>query len=110
MQILIQVVTTTDRTSLRTEISKAGRVEAFGLRVAYTRKSGRKNGWAKIKSADKAKLGAINVRWNASLALLMCVVTTRADSMPSALMSDFLNYILHDYGAEIASINVVPRG
>ena len=110
MRVLIQVVTKTDITSLRSEISKSDRMESFGLRLAYSRKLGRKNGWTKLKSSDKEVLGAVNVRWDASLALMMCVVTTRTDSMPSALMAAFLHYILADYGHEIASVNIVPRG
>lgn len=107
MQIFIQVLTTA-KTSLRDTIVNDKKLEKFGLMVSAQKKVGRSHGWAKVHSSTGAH-GAINIEWDAPLAILHCRVVTKGEGKPEPIISDFVEYLLTRHAKKVQAINILPR-
>ncbi len=90
-------------TSLRQAIARDKRLEAYLLVVDKQQEPGREPGWLKLHSSDRQR-GAINVQWDSHAHLLIARVVTRGASEPSAIIGDFITYLLARHSRRIKAI------
>ena len=107
MQTVIHVYCHPGR-SLRDRIAKDGRrLEKFELSVHSQLNPARRDGWAKLKSADDAH-GAINMEWDRDALVLVCRVVTRGGD-PAPIIGRFTSYLVTHHFARIRAMTLVPR-
>ena len=106
-QMVIQVLTTRSR-SLRDTITRDQKLRDYRLKVAQHKKGTRNPGWSKLRSTEGAH-GAINMRWEANLRMLLCRVITKAGGTPGFITSDFVYYLLARYRRKIQAISIIPQ-
>jgi hypothetical protein len=102
MQVVISAICTAG-TSLRETIGDDPRLERHLLALAKKQDPGRKPGWLKLKSAGTRR-GAINVVWDSQANLLTARVVTKGSLRPSAIVGDFVNYLLIRHGRRIRAV------
>ncbi len=95
-------------TSLREAIGSDAKLGEFSLAVGKKKQMGRRPGWLKVHSTDKRR-GAINVEWDSQAHVLMARVITRGAHRPSAIVGDFLNYLLARHRTRIVAITTALR-
>jgi hypothetical protein len=108
MQTLVQVVCKRGP-SLREAIVKHRRIDRWQLRVAWQKQPGRPRGWAKIKSTEPDRPGAMNIEWDANTSILLCRVVTKGGNRPNLIIGDFVDYLLGRFKRRIEAINIIPR-
>ncbi len=109
MQVLVQAICNPGK-SLRDAIIKATTdLDSFGLQLTEQKRNDRSHGWAKLRSTDKGKNGAINVSWDANSQVLIARVITRGQGNPSLLIGDFVSFLLAQFPSRIQSISILPR-
>jgi hypothetical protein len=105
MQIVISAICTSG-TSLRNAIAMDGKrekLEAFQMRLDKMQVPGRQPGWLKLRGTDTTR-GAINIVWDRQSNLLTARVVTRGSAQPSAIVGDFVNYLLARHGQRVRAI------
>lgn len=102
MQVIITALCTPG-TSLRQAIAKDGRLDQHLLVIDKQQEPHRKPGWLKLHSADRRR-GAINVEWDSHGHLLLARVVTKGSREPSAIVGDFVNYLLARHSPRIKAI------
>ena len=80
----------------------------MALVVPKKQKTGRQNGWAKIRSTRAHHWGALNVEWDCDTRILLCRVINRREGSPELTLGDFVAYLLRYYRGRITLINIVP--
>ena len=108
MQTLIQVICSKG-TSLRDAIVNDPKLEKFGLETQKKQQPGRRHGWAKLRSTDAARRGALNIEWDADTGILICRVVNRGSGRPDAVVGDFVGYLFKRFRRRIQAVNIVPR-
>lgn len=108
MQILIQVVCSKGR-SLREAIVSDRHIDRHDLVVLEQKRPGRPRGWAKLRSTQPDRHGAINLEWDANTHVLISRVVTRGKGRPNLIVGDYIDYLLARHGRRIQAINVIPR-
>ena len=94
--------------SLREAIAGDDRLDAFRLQVVKQLQPGRSPGWLKIRSTERQR-GAINVQWDGQAQVLTARVVTRGSRAPSAIVGDFINYLLARHGRRVVAITTAQR-
>lgn len=108
MQTLVQVVCNKNqRTSLRKKIVRDKDLTKFKLVCTEMKKNSRADGWAKLKSTDNP-IGAINIQWESETKTLSARIVTKGIKQPSAILSDFINYIFSRHKRIVKAINIYP--
>ena len=102
MQVVVSAICTAGR-SLRQAIGEDARLDDFQLLLDKKQRPGRDPGWLKLRSSDQRR-GAINVVWDSSANMLTARVITRGSSKPSAIVGDFVNYLLARHGKRVKAI------
>jgi len=102
MQVVISVICTAGR-SLRHAIGGDAKLGDFQLLLDRQHRPGREPGWLKLRSADRRR-GAINVVWDSSANILTARVITRGSAKPSAIVGDFVNYVLARHGTRVKAV------
>lgn len=95
-------------TSLREAIGSDPKLADYSLSIGKKKQMGRSPGWMKVHSTDKRR-GAINLEWDAQAHVLMARVITRGANRPSAIVGDFINYLLARHGNRIVAITTARR-
>lgn len=108
MQILIQVVCRPGP-SLRDVIARDPRIEYHLLTVVSSKRQTRPHGWAKVRSTEPDRRGALNLEWDADTKVLICRVVTRGKGKPNLIIGDFIDYLLKRHSRRIEAINIIPR-
>ena len=83
MQTLVQVVCSKGK-SLRDVITNDAKLYKFGLEIYKKQQPGRQHGWAKIKSNEPDRQGALNIEWDSDTNILLCRVINRGAGDPIA--------------------------
>ena len=105
MQTIVQVITTS-QVSLRDKVVKdEQRLKGFGLEVEREIKSGRANGWAKLKS-NRRLPGALNLSWDAPTKTLVGRIVNRGSGRPDDLVGLFCSYLLSRFRGKITLIQI----
>lgn len=108
MQVLVQAVCTRGP-SLRDAVVNHPKLEDHSLRVSEHKRPGRAHGWAKVRSTDASRHGAINLEWDADTNVLVSRVVTRGRGKPNLIIGDFVDFLLRRFRARIQAINIIPR-
>ena len=108
MQTLVQVVCSKGK-SLRDTIVNDSKLADFGLETKKQRQPGRQHGWAKIRSTEADRQGALNIEWDASTSILLCRVVNRGAGRPNRVLGDFVDYLFHRFRRRIEAVNIIPR-
>lgn len=108
MQTLVQVVCSKGK-SLRDVIVNDGKLEQFGLVTQKKQQPGRRHGWAKIRSSEPDRRGALNIEWDADTSILLCRVVNRGPGRPNRVLGDFVDYLFHRFRRRIEAVNILPR-
>jgi len=108
MQTIVQAICTPGR-SVRDAIARHRRIGAHGLVVSRQKSPVRPHGWTKLHSSRPDVRGAINVEWNADTHILLARVITRGNGDPSAIVADFVEFLMARLGRRIQCINLIPR-
>lgn len=95
-------------TSLREAIGSDRKLGEYSLSIEKMKQKGRSPGWMKVHSTDQRR-GAINLEWDAQAHVLMARVITRGASRPSAIVGDFINYLLARHSRRIVAITTARR-
>ena len=90
MQTLVQVVCSKGK-SLRDVIVNDSKLQDFGLVTQKKQQPGRRHGWAKIRSTDSDRQGALNIEWDADTSILLCRVVNRGAGRPNRVLGDFVD-------------------
>jgi hypothetical protein len=106
MQTIIQVFCSKGP-SLRDSIVNDKRLSDFDLAVREKLRQGRTQGWAKISSRRRDRLGALNLQWDSDTRILLCRVVNRRKGRPDLVLGDFVSYLLRRYRRRIAVINIL---
>lgn len=102
MQVVISVLCTSGP-SLRQAIGDDRRLSKFLLRLDKKQTPGREPGWLKLHSAQHRR-GAINVEWDSHVNILTARVITRGTTRASAIIGDFITYLLSRHASRIKAI------
>ena len=108
MQTILQVVCSKG-TSLRDVIVKDEKLEDFGLVMQKKKQPGRPHGWAKIRSNEPGRQGALNIEWDAATSILVCRIVNRGAGRPNRILGDFVDYLFKRFRRRIEAINIIPR-
>lgn len=108
MQTLVQVICTPGK-SVRDAIARHSRIGDHDLVVSAQKSPDRPHGWTKLHSSRPGVRGAINVQWNADANILLARVITRGKGDPSAIVADFVEFLLARLARRIECINLIPR-
>lgn len=108
MQTLVQVVCTRG-TSLRDRITKDKKLADFGLTTTKARQPGRQHGWAKLRSTEPDRFGALNIEWDGDAGILLCRVVNRGAGRPDRVLGDFVDYLFSRHRSRIEAVNIIPR-
>lgn len=108
MQVLVQVICRRGP-SLRDAIAHDPRIEKHLLTVVSSKRQTRPHGWAKVRSTEPDRRGAVNIEWDADTKVLICRVVTRGPGKPNLIIGDFIDYLLHRFSRRIQAINIIPR-
>lgn len=95
-------------TSLREAIGSDAKLGEYSLAIGKKKQMGRRPGWLKVHSTDKQR-GAINVEWDSQADVLTARVITRGVQRPSAIVGDFINYLLARHRKRIVAITTAQR-
>lgn len=102
MQVIITAICTPG-TSLRQAIAKDAKLATYLLVIDKQQEPDRKPGWLKLHSSDMQR-GAINVQWDGHGHLLLARVVTKGSREPSAIVGDFVTYLLARHSNRIKAI------
>ena len=108
MQTLIQVVCSRGK-SLRDVITNDKRLSDFGLETHKKQQPGRRHGWAKIRSSESDRQGALNIEWHGDTNILLCRVVNRGSGRPNRVIGDFVDYLFQCHRRRIQAVNIIPR-
>jgi hypothetical protein len=108
MQTLVQVVCSKGK-SLRDVIVNDPKLSEFGLITQKKQQPGRQHGWAKIRSTEPSRHGALNIEWDADTNILLCRVVNRGAGRPSQVLGDFVGYLFERCRRRIEAVNIIPR-
>lgn len=95
--------------SLRELIAKDSRLERHALEVVREQQAGRSPGWLKLRSTNRERRGAINVRWDRHAVLLQCRIVSRGGGRPNLVLGDFLDYLIARFPRRIRFITISIR-
>jgi hypothetical protein len=106
MQTIIYVLAKPKQTSLREYIVKDLKAHQFEgcWNVILEYKKGRTKGWAKIERTDC--YGSLNIEWDADAKTLVGRAVTKKGNHPSALVGEFVSYLLRWQSKRISAITV----
>jgi hypothetical protein len=108
MQTLLQVICSKG-TSLRDAIINDKRLGEFGFVTQKKLQPGRPHGWAKLRSNQQGRLGALNIEWDADTSILLCRVVNRGTGRPNCVLGDFVEYLFQRFRRRIQAVNIIPR-
>ena len=108
MQTLVQVVCSKGK-SLRDVIVNDTKLSDFSLVTQKKQQPGRRHGWAKIRSSEPDRRGALNIEWDADTSILLCRVVNRGAGRPNRVLGDFVDYLFHRWRRRIEAVNILPR-
>jgi hypothetical protein len=108
MQTLLQVVCSRG-TSLRDAIVNDAKLGEFGLVTEKKQQPGRPHGWAKIRSTEPGRQGALNLEWDADTGILLCRIVNRGAGRPNQVLGDFVAYLFQRHRRRIEAVNIIPR-
>lgn len=74
--------------------------------VNYTKKRGRRGGWAKVSLPGSP--GVVNIGWDGASGILTCRALTRGQNSPEEIVANFVYYLLRRHCKKISSIIVKP--
>lgn len=107
MQILVQAHCTRGE-SLREAIANDTKLAHHGLKVSKQQQPGRAPGWLKVHATNSTR-GALNITWDAQLAVLNARVITRNSKRPSPIVGDFINYLLDRHKGRVQWVATAYR-
>jgi hypothetical protein len=81
----------------------------FGLVTQKKHQPGRRHGWAKIRSSEADRRGALNIEWDADTSILLCRVVNRGAGRPNRVLGDFVDYLFQRWRRRIEAVNILPR-
>jgi len=93
---------------LRDKIANDVRLAKHDLEVIQEKKPGRSPGWAKVRSLDNSRSGAMNVQWDGATSILTCRVVNRGAGRPNLIVGDFVEYLLSCQRRRIKLVTVLP--
>jgi hypothetical protein len=105
VQTIVQVICLKGE-SLRDSIVNDSELSDFGLAVHERLKRSRSKGWAKIRSSQSDRRGALNIEWNPDTHILLCRIVNRGDGRPDLILGDFVSYLFQRYRRRIKMINI----
>ena len=108
MQTLVQVVCSKGK-SLRDVITSDKKLADFGLATHKKHQPGRQHGWAKIRSTEAGRQGALNIEWDGDTSILLCRVVNRGAGRPNRVLGDFVDYLFQYHRRRIEAVNIIPR-
>lgn len=108
MQTLVQVVCSKGK-SLRGVIVNDPKLMKFGLEIQKKQKPGRRHGWAKVRSKEAGRRGALNLEWDADTSILLCRVVNRGAGRPNRVLGDLVTYLFEKCSNRIEAVNILPR-
>ena len=108
MQTIVQVVCSKGE-SLRDVIVNDAKLSNFGLVIQKKQQPGRRHGWAKIRSSEPDRRGALNVEWDADTRILLCRVVNRGAGRPNRVLGDFVDHLFYRWRRRIEGVNILPR-
>jgi len=108
MQTLIQVVCTKGP-SLRQKIANDSKLADFGLETLKEHQPGRAHGWAKVRSTEPDRQGALNIQWHGETNILLCRIVNKGAGRPHRVLGDFVDYLFKRHRKRIEAVNIIPR-
>ncbi len=105
MQTAIQVICNQHK-SLRALISRQeDKLEQHDLKLVSEKRQQRNPGWMKIRSSD-GNCGSINASWDQTTRTLTCRVVNRGRGKPSAIIGQFVTFLLAHHKVRIRQISI----
>jgi hypothetical protein len=85
------------------------KLEDYGFKVTYQKKTTKPKGWASIKSSNKTIKGTIKLEWDSKTSILLCRIINKGKGKPDYILGNLIQYLFSQYKKYIIMINIIPQ-